>query len=402
MIVIIIAAGQAKRLRPLTETRLKGSLPIMNEPLLVRMADMVEESNLMDKLILVVSPGQVDKMRAIFAEKNYFNKIEVTIQDPAQGTADAVKQAEPFVGNEKHCLVMNGDILAPLDRIIPELIEHHEKIDAKCSMVVIPGEDERYGLLRITDDGKVLDIKEKAKGDSTDGEQRYINAGIYLFGNDLFDTIRATPLSERGEYEITDTISLLGKKGAIGAIITNYWMSIENPIDLFNAQNFFPPKEEALKMQFHSGGEIGFKAAEDIFFDAEIEIEFSSVFFKGPVLVGKGTLIETGSKIGPRVYIGSDCEIGGDSIIAETLMMSKTRIENSCEITSTIIGEEVIVGPNTTIVPIKLSEELLNTDRDRDKLSEFIIIGGKSILSAGVTFTKGCKIAAHSVVKKGD
>jgi len=374
----------------------------MNEPLLVHMTDMIEESGLMDKLVLVVSPGQVEKMRAIFASKEYSNKIEVTIQDPAQGTADAVAQAEPFVGNEKHCLVMNGDILAPLDAIIPELIDHHKKINAKCSMVVFPGEDERYGLLRITDDGKVLDIKEKAKGDSNDGEQKYINAGIYLFGNDLFDTIRATPLSERGEYEITDTISLLGKKGAIGALITNNWMSIENPIDLFNAQKFFPPKEETLKMQFHSGGEIGFKAAEDIFFDAEIEIEFSSVFFKGPVLVGKGTLIETGSKIGPRVYIGSDCEIGSDSIIAETLMMKKSRIENSCEIASTIIGEEVVVGSNSKIIPIKLSKELLNGNRDRNKLNDFIIIGGKSILSTGVTITKGCKIAAHSIVKKDD
>lgn len=402
MIVIIIAAGQAKRLRPLTETRLKGSLPIMNEPLLVRMADMVEESGLMDKLVLVVSPGQVDKMRAIFAGKKYSNKIEVTIQDPAQGTADAVAQAEPFIGNEKHCLVMNGDILAPLDVIIPELINHHKKTDAKCSMVVFPGEDERYGLLRITDDGKVLDIKEKTKGDSINGEQRYINAGIYLFGNDLFDTIRATPLSERGEYEITDTISLIGKKGAIGALITDNWMSIENPIDLFNAQKFFPPKEEALKMQFHSGGEIGFKAAEDIFFDAEIEIEFSSVFFKGPVLVGKGTLIETGSKIGPRVYIGSDCEISGDSIIAETLIMNNSRIEHRCEITSTIIGEEVVVGSNTRLVPIKLTKELLSSTRDRDKLDEFVIIGGKSILSTNVTLSEGCKIAAHSIVKKGD
>lgn len=402
MIVIIIAAGQAKRLRPLTETRLKGSLPIMNEPLLVHMTDMIEESGLMDKLVLVVSPGQIDQMRAIFANKKYSDKIEITIQDPAQGTADAVAQAEPFVGNEKHCLVMNGDILAPLDTIIPELINHHKRIDAKCSMIVFPGEDERYGLLRITDDGKVLDLKEKAKGKPTKGEQRYINAGIYLFGNDLFDTIRATPLSERGEFEITDTISLLGEKGTLGALITDNWMSIENPIDLFNAQRFFPPKEETLKMQFHSGGEIGFKAAEDIFFEAEIEIEFSSVFFKGPVLVGKGTLIETGSKIGPRVYIGSDCEIGGDSIIAETLMMKKSRIGHNGEISSTIIGEEVVIGSNSKIAPIKLSKELLNADRDRDSLDEFVIIGGKALLSTNVTITKGCKIAAHSVVKNGD
>lgn len=402
MIVIIIAAGFANRMRPLTMTRLKGSLPIMNEPLLVRMADMLEASGLLDKLILVVSPGQVDKMREVFAGKEYANKLEVAIQDPPEGTADAVAQAEPFVGTEDHYLVMNGDILAPLDEIIPKLIEHHTNLAAKCSMVVFPGEDERYGLLHITDDGKVLDIKEKEKGGSSDGKQRYINAGIYLFGKELFDTIRATPRSARGEYEITDTISILGKQGSIGAVITDSWMSTENPIDLFNAQLFFPPKEETLKMQFHSGGEIGFKVAEDIFFDKETEIDFSGVFFRGPVFLGKGTLIETGSKIGPRVYIGSDCEVGADSIIIETLMMSNTRVAAKCNISSAIIGEEVVIGANAKINGTEITKELLFEKRDRDRLEDFVIIGGKSILSTDVVINKGRKIDAHSAVKKGD
>ena len=384
-------------MRPLTKTRLKGSLPILNEPLLVHMADLINTSDLLTKLVLVVSPGQEEQMRKVFADKDYSNKIEIAIQENPQGTADAVAKAEPFVGSEKQYLVMNGDILAPLDKIIPELLDHHAKLNAQCSMVVFPGEDKRYGLLRITKDGKVLDIKEKEEAAETVNEQRYINAGIYLFGEDLFDTIRVTPLSARKEYEITDTISLLGKKGTIGAIITNNWMSMENPIDLFNAQLFFPPKQETLKMQFHSGGEIGFKVAEDIFFEAETEIEFSSVVFTGPVFLGKGTLIETGSKIGPRVYVGSDCEIGAECIITESLIMERTRIGSNCNISSSIIGEEVVIGDQVRLEAIPFSKNLAKSHRNRDNFNEFIIIGGKALITRKISITEGKKIPAHSV-----
>ena len=167
-----------------------------------------------------------------------------------------------------------------------------------------------------------------------------LDAGIYLFDREIFDVIRETPLSSRGEYEITDSISILGKEGPIGAIITNKWMSIENPIDLFNAQLFFPPTDDLTCMQFHSGGEIGFKAAADIFFDADTEIEFSSVKFRGPVVVGQGTLIVSGSVIGPRVFIGRNSEIGAKSTLKEALIMENVRIENECNLSSIIIGEE--------------------------------------------------------------
>lgn len=402
MIVIIIAAGQAKRLRPLTETRLKGSLPILNEALLLRMADMIEKSGIMEKLVLVVSPGQEAKMEELFSTKDYASKVNITIQDPPKGTADAAAKGEPFIGDTEQCLIMNGDILASLDEIIPKLIEHHEKLKAKCSMVVFPGKSARYGLLQLTDDGKVLEIKEKDQLVASSEEEGYINAGIYLFNREIFDIIRKTPLSSRGEYEITDSISILGSEGPIGAIVTNKWMSIENPIDLFNAQLFFSPTDDLTCMQFHSGGEIGFKAAEDIYFEADTEIEFSSVKFKGPVVVGQGTLIVSESEIGPRVFIGRNSEIGAKSTIKEALIMENVRIEEECNLTSIIIGEETLIGAKTTIKPFNLTKEIIHSLRNRDKLDDFVIIGGKSILMKNIVIEKGLKVASNSVITKED
>ena len=393
MISIILAAGKGKRMQPLTDTRLKGSLPIQNQSILIRLADMIENAGFMDKFVLVISPWQEEEMRELFSQKPYANKIIYAIQDPPKGTADAVVQAEEFMGDEKQCLVFNGDILAHIEQVLPNLISHHTKLNAKCTMAVFPGKNERYGLLKVTSDGLVEDIKEKIKTEEMSEEIGYINAGIYLFERDVFDAIRATPLSQRKEYEITDTISILAEKGKIGAYIIDSWMSLENPLDLLIAQEFFPPSSEQLNMQFHTGEEIGFKAAEEIFFEKDSVIEFSSITITGPVLIGKGTLIEQGSKIGPRVFIGKDCEIGANTTIKKSLIMDNCKIESSCIISNTISAEKVVIGKNSHLQPQDDASHI-------EEVKDFIIIGGETIISTKVIIKKGMKIDAHSAITK--
>ncbi|NHJ85691.1 MAG: hypothetical protein FK734_09535 [Asgard group archaeon] len=390
MIAIILAAGQGTRMRPLTETRLKGSLPILNEALLVRMADMIEKSGLLDKLVIVISPGQEDEMLGLFSQKVYFDKINIAIQDPPKGTADALVQAEQFLEDEDLCLVFNGDILAPLDDILPKLVSHHKKLNAVCTMVGFPGENERYGLMHISEDGFLLDIQEKVK-ENAKKIQGYINAGIYLFNKEIFDVIRRTPLSKRGEYEITDSIALYGKEGVLAAISTDSWISIEHPFDLFQAQKYAKPDEKSLCMQFHSGGEIGFKAAEDVFFEEGLKVDFSSIKITGPVLIGKGTLVKTNSVLGPYTYIGRDCEIGFNTILSNCLLMDNSKIGNDCTINAIIAGEELVVGNNANIQPIRSEPK---------GLDNLLVIGAKTIIGINVIISNSGKIEAHSVINK--
>ncbi len=386
MISIILAAGKGKRMEPLTDTRLKGSLPIQNQSILFRLTDQIEKAGFMDKIILVISPWQKEQMEELFSVKPYANKIIYAIQDPPIGTADAVAQAEEFIGDAKRCFVFNGDIIAHVAEILPKLVSHHEKLNAKCTMTVFPGKNERYGLLKVSPNGIVVDIKEKIRTEEITEDIGYINAGIYLFEREVFDAIRVTPLSQRKEYEITDTVSILGKKGKVGAIIIDSWMSLENPMDLLIAQEFFPPRKEQLNMQFHSGGEIGFKAAEEIFFEDDSVIEFSSITITGPVLIGKGTLIEQGSKIGPRVFIGNKCEIGANTTIKNTLIMNDCKIESDCFLTNVVSADNILIGRCSKLQP-------------RDE-TELIVIGGETIIATNVILEKGMKIDAHSTITK--
>ncbi|MHA1441028.1 MAG: sugar phosphate nucleotidyltransferase [Candidatus Heimdallarchaeota archaeon] len=392
MIVIIIAAGKGKRMRPLTETRLKGSLPIQNRSILLRLADMTEKAGIMDKLVLVISPGQEEEIREMFANESYYGKLSIAIQDPPKGTADAVAQAEQFVTDEKQCLIMNGDIFANLDIDLPNQMEHHKKMKAVCTYLVFPGKNERYGLLSVSDDGLVLDFQEKTSNKEMNENIGYINAGVYFTDIAIFDAIRETPLSKRGEYEFPDSITILGKKGPIAAYITNKWISLENPLDLLNAQVIPEPSTIQTSMQFHSGGEIGFKAAEELFIEEGVTIEFSSVKFIGPVLVGKGSLIVTGSEIGPNVYLGDNCEIGAGSVLKNTILMEHCCIGENCKINNVVSAEDILVVDGTEIyTKIDQNKEL--------QLEDLIIIGGHAVFAEKLKIDFATKIDSYTVIK---
>jgi len=394
MIAAILAAGRGKRMRPLTETRLKGSLPLHNKPLLLWLVEQLLSSGVVSKVVLVIAPWQEAAMRSLFASTAFSADVLFTVQDPPRGTADAVAQVEPFVAADaQQLLVLNGDILADLPAVLPKLFARQSALQAKAVLAVFPGTGARYGLLQLAADGTVLSIKEKQQHPGeTSGESGYINAGIYLFDRAIFEAIRRTPLSERGEYELTDAITLLGKEGAIGATIIDAWMSLENPLDLLKAQSYFPAAELRC-LQFHSGGEIGFKAADTLFFDEETTIEFSSIAVRGPVLLGKGSLIAPGAVLGPAVFLGNDCTIGAGVKLAHSLLLEGCRVEAGCTVRNLVAGEEVLIGAQTKIAAAATGEP-------PSRLEELVLIGAKSVIGSKMTLTRGTRLSAHTVYTK--
>src|SRR5438046_9530758 len=81
-------------------------------------------------------------------------------------------------------------------------------------------------------DGKVAALEEKPR----QPKSNLINAGIYVFDEDIFPLIDSTPKSPRGEYEITDTIRMLmAKREVYGFRLPGEWIDVGRPWDLLRA-----------------------------------------------------------------------------------------------------------------------------------------------------------------------
>lgn len=215
MKAVILAAGKGLRLRPLTLTKQKCMLSIVDKPLLEHNVEILSE--FCDEVIIVVG----EKKKQIM---NYFKNMCSYVEQKEQlGTAHAIKLVEKMVDNE--FFVLNGDILVKKEDI--ERLISKKPITIAVYQVKEPW---RCGVVRLKNK-KIVDIVEKpAKGKEP---SNLINAGAYLFDWRIFEAIDKTKISERGEYEITDSLKILIREGVeIKPFMLSNWIDIGTPRDL--------------------------------------------------------------------------------------------------------------------------------------------------------------------------
>ena len=191
---VILAAGEGKRMHPLTFSRPKVMLPIANKPILeLNLLNAIDAG--IKEFVFVVS-YKSEMVRNYFGNGDKWNvKIEYVNQGEALGTAHAISMAEKFVDD---FVVLCGDTIFGSQDI-------QNIVKKQNSMGLFKIEDAReYGIVE-TKNNKVIKIFEKMDEPFTN----IINAGIYHFNKKIFDIIKKTQKSPRGEYEITDSINMM-------------------------------------------------------------------------------------------------------------------------------------------------------------------------------------------------
>ena len=93
---------------------------------------------------------------------------------------------------------------------------------------------EKYGVL-ITEGDLLKEIIEKPK----EYVGNLINTGLYKFTSDVFKKLPLIEKSLRGEYELTDVLSLLAEEGKVKVIeMKDGWMDFGNPDDIEKCSKF--------------------------------------------------------------------------------------------------------------------------------------------------------------------
>ncbi|MCK4902221.1 MAG: nucleotidyltransferase family protein, partial [Thermoplasmatales archaeon] len=157
MEAIILAGGFGTRLRPLTYTRAKALLPILNKPMVYYLITMLPKE--VDKVILAVNYRK-DQIEECLKNNNFGKEIIVNDEPEPLGTGGAVKFAEKHVTGS--FLVLNADIICSLN--LDNLIDFHKKKNAVSTISLWPVENvSEFGVVDMKDDGNVIGFVEKPK-----------------------------------------------------------------------------------------------------------------------------------------------------------------------------------------------------------------------------------------------
>ncbi|NYT18298.1 MAG: NTP transferase domain-containing protein, partial [Methanobacteriales archaeon] len=219
---IILTAGEGTRMRPLTLTRPKTMLPVGGKPLLQYNLEALRDAGVKD-ITLVVGYYQ-EVVEEYFQDGEKFGvKIEYVTQEERLGTAHAIATAGSSMNEE--VIILNGDILVQ-SQVIKSLIEKYQRTNCDTILTLTEVDDpSSFGVVELQND-KITDIIEKP--DPGKAPTNLINAGIYLFTPKIFEAIKKTSKSPRGEYEITDSIKIQihGGEEVLGLTFQDRWIDI--------------------------------------------------------------------------------------------------------------------------------------------------------------------------------
>jgi len=244
--VVIAAAGRGTRMLHLTDNKPKHLLEISGKPFL---------SYVLDNLLLagykeiVLVAGYKEELVRDFLKTykspngsdfkiDFVNQYEKVDPDQRYGTAIALECAKDYVGQEQFLFVCGDNLYAVEDLRAMNIDDNYSYIAG-----LIHETPEKYGVL--INGGEFLKgIIEKPK----EYVGNLINAGMYKFTPEVFEKLPLIEKSARGEYEITDVITLLAKEQKVKTIkIKEYWKDLGNPDDIGKLNKFIENEKVASK-----------------------------------------------------------------------------------------------------------------------------------------------------------
>lgn len=240
--VVISAAGQGTRMLELSKDKSKHLIDVNERPFLAYLLDNIYEAGFREIILVTGFKGELVET---FAKEFLKDKKDLDIKIVSQfemlgpkekeyGTACPIKCVKDLVGNENFISLCGDNFYAVEDL-------RAMNIDDDFNYVAgLPNEHpEKFGVL--LENGEFLEkIIEKPK----EFVGNLINASLYKFTPEIFEAVMQIEKSSRGEYEITDAISLLAKEKKVKIKkISNFWMDFGRPDDVQKFEIFLKTKD---------------------------------------------------------------------------------------------------------------------------------------------------------------
>jgi len=210
LLAVILGGGAGNRLFPLTQQRSKPAVPLGGKYRLVDIA----LSNCINSDVLrtfVLTQYNSASLNRHIAQTYRFSQFsngfveilaaEQTPESPQwfQGTADAVRQVLPHIRDWgiDTLLILSGDHLYRMD--YRQFLQRHHESNADVTVSVIPCEARsasEFGLLKTDPNGRIVEFKEKPKGD----ELLSMQVDTTTLGLDANEAKRRPYLASMGIY----------------------------------------------------------------------------------------------------------------------------------------------------------------------------------------------------------
>ncbi len=323
---MILCAGLGTRLRPLTERWPKAAIPVLGQPLFRYGVAALKRAGASE--LAINTHHLADAMEAVASAEcaRAGLRLEVAREPTIQGTAGGIRGMRRFLQDD-HFLVLNGDVLFPLD--LKLLVQAHRQSGALATMVLMPMPAGGYRPVETDGSGRVRRIAGRGPGGGS--LQPWHFTGVHVMSPAVFDFMATS-----GPEDINADVypRILEQDLPIRAeIVQSYWSDLGNPGQYLQTQldvlaRRTPELGDA--SPFHGAAQKG----PDQWLRRGAKIDRAQVF--GPAFFDEDCTVEPGAVVGPDVYVGPRARVRTGARLKTCVVLEDTEISSGEDLTQTV------------------------------------------------------------------
>ena len=296
---LILSGGKGTRLRPLTYTSAKQLVPVANKPVLFYGIEALVDAGIRD-IGIVVGDTQAEIRAAVGDGSRWGAQVTYIEQDAPRGLAHAVKISEAFIGNDPFVMYLGDNLLNKRHHRVRRGVRAREAGGADPADAGARPADVRRRRAATT--ARCVRLVEKPK----EPKANLALVGVYMFGPEIFESVKRIKPSFRNELEITDAIQDLIDRG-----LTRHAAPRRGLVEGHRQARRHARGQPADPRDARARASTGTVDAESRV-EGKVVIEAGAIVersvIRGPAIIGRGARI-IHAYVGPFTSIMNDVEI---------------------------------------------------------------------------------------------
>lgn len=229
---VILGAGYGTRFLPITKSIPKPMLPIIDQPIIMKLVEEALASGIEEIIIVVKELNSLinhyfnldeDLEDYLMSQKkidylNLIRKIPTTpqikfVKQIKTGTGGAVLSTKDIIGEEPFVVIFGDDYMVSDIPVTKMLLDEYEKTGNMQIAALGISEDKvsRYGILNIEQSGYINQIIEKPN--LTDAPSLFAGIGRFLVVPEIFKYLEKAPVHRNGETSLPETMMIMANNG---------------------------------------------------------------------------------------------------------------------------------------------------------------------------------------------
>ena len=315
MDAVVLVGGFGTRLRPLTLTRPKQMLPVVDRPMIEHVVGSLGQQGVTRA---VLSLGyRPDAFEAAYPQRRCAGvELIYAVEPEPLDTAGAIGFAARKADVQDTFIAVNGDVINRFPLL--DLLATHRRANAQATIALAPVADpSRYGVVVCDSDGRVRAFVEKPPADQAPSNQ--ISVGIYALEPSALDSV---PPGARASIEREVFPRLVGQGGMYAVSWDGFWVDAGTPEAYLEVQ-----------LALSDGGWVHPRAV--------IETD---AFVSGSIVM-KGAEVASGASVTDSALL-PDATVGRGATVRRSIVGFGAKIGAGARLSDlTVVGDNAVIPP---------------------------------------------------------